>query len=171
MPPPASAGYLVRHAGDEAQIKVVGRAMHLNCRPIGGFLRLALDRGVRHLFVDFAECQGMDSTFMGMLASSALEAQRRRPQAEVVLTRLSPHNRKLISNLGIDRLVEIREDPPAAINEASEPLENGHSDRQDILAAHESLLETSDANRPKFESVISFLRKEIDGGEGGVLDG
>lgn len=162
---PQQTLYLVRQDADEAQIKVIGRAVHLNCRPVGRFLRLAIKRGVRHLYVDFADCQGMDSTFMGMLASTAMEAIRQHPPAEVVLTRMDSRNSQLVRDLGLGRLVRFAEDAPEPIGRFEEQLENDGSNKHEILAAHESLVEADEGNLAKFENVLSFLRKEVDGGE------
>ncbi|MGF1451107.1 MAG: STAS domain-containing protein [Opitutales bacterium] len=162
MTSPASASYLVRQDPCEAQVKIIGRATHLNCRPVGRFLRLALNRGVERLYVDFAECQGMDSTFLGMIASSAMQARGSQCKPRIILTRLGDRNFQLIRNLGIGPLVETSAEAPPKMETLEDQLEAESSAKSDILEAHESLVAADEANREKFENVLTFLRKEVD---------
>lgn len=97
--------YLVGITGDTATMAVIGKANYLNCRNVGEFFSTAIERGCRKIVVDCSQCNGMDSTFLGMVAGAALKIHK--TGGEMVLLNLNDRNMELIDNLGIYKLVSV----------------------------------------------------------------
>lgn len=150
--------YLVHIDGDDAFMRVVGKAGYLNCRSAGEFFNIVAEKNCKRLLIDLAECSGMDSTFLGMIAGAALRLSKN--GAQVVVENPNERNRQLIDNLGIYRLVKIAQ-AKAVQAEVGTQLAVENVPQASILAAHENLVEADAENLKKFEDVISFLKKEI----------
>ena len=68
MSDPAQPTYLVNAYSDPVVVKVRGKANYLNCNAFREFTETVITGGCRKLFIDFVDCRGMDSTFLGILA-------------------------------------------------------------------------------------------------------
>lgn len=152
--------YLVGIATNTATMEVVGKANYLNCRNVGEFFAMAIEKGCTKIVIDCSQCQGMDSTFLGMVAGAALKV--RKLGGELVLVNLNDRNHELIDNLGIFQLVRVVEDPDAMPKNVPEFLPAKNATHANILNAHENLVKADSANKIKFEDVITFLKKESD---------
>ena len=150
--------YLVGITGDTATMAVIGKANYLNCRNVGEFFSTAIERGCRKIVVDCSQCNGMDSTFLGMVAGAALKIHK--TGGEMVLLNLNDRNMELIDNLGIYKLVNVEEDKSAMPKPSAEFLPANNATHANILNAHENLVEADSSNKTKFEDVITFLKKE-----------
>ena len=64
--------FMVDVSGRPITVILHGRANFLNCSPLRTFLRKMFDQGERVFLLDFSDCTGMDSTFLGILAGAAL---------------------------------------------------------------------------------------------------
>ncbi len=155
---PEETKYLVGITGTTATMAVVGKANYLNCRNVGEFFAKAIERGCLKIVVDCSRCLGMDSTFLGMVAGAALKIKK--VGGDLTMLNLNDRNRELIDNLGIVKLVKVAEDPSAMPKPTDEFLPSNNATHANILSAHENLVEADDANKNKFEDVISFLKKE-----------
>ena len=109
--------------------------------------------GIRKIFSN-----GMDSTFLGMVAGAALKIHK--TGGEMVLLNLNDRNMELIDNLGIYKLVNVEEDKSAMPKPSAEFLPANNATHANILNAHENLVEADSSNKTKFEDVITFLKKE-----------
>lgn len=151
-----------------AFVRVSGRGSFRAGPAVKQFGTGALDRGCRLLRVDLASCTGMDSTFMGVLAGLALMA--RKVQGEVVLCAVSEKNAANIRTLGLGHLVRIEEGSGRAAP-ASCGVLNTAADRQTLtetmLAAHETLVDVSVDNLPKFKDVLAFLKEDLSSQQAG----
>ena len=150
--------YLVKIEGDNAFLKIMGKACYLNCRNVSEFFGTVCERNCKTLFIDFTDCTGMDSTFMGMIAGVALRLRKK--QAEVTLQNLKGRNLQLIENLGIYKLVNIKDCIDDIVVE--QKLEASSVSGESMLKAHEDLIKANSSNLEKFEDVISFLKKEVE---------
>ena len=149
--------YLVKVDGEDAFLAVVGKAGYMNCRKVGEFLSSVFARGCKSLTIDCADCAGMDSTFLGMVAGAAL--RMRKMGGVLTLMNLNERNRELVDNLGLYKLVKIS--GGAGIPEG-ESLGASPAASANILSAHQSLVEADSSNAAKFEDVITFLKKETE---------
>ena len=109
----------------------------------------------------------MDSTFLGVLAGAALEIRKAVPTGSLILSRVGQRNLELIRNLGLHRLMTVDSgdfemsfdkcDKALSCPDRSE-LENARL----VLEAHESLVTADEANRSKFQDVLSFLKNRVE---------
>ena len=141
-----------------------GRANFLNCSPLKTFFRKMFDKGEREFLLDFSKCTGMDSTFLGILAGTALEARRETPQGEVQLAGLDQRNLELVNNLGLRRIVTIIEDNVKESDNASTGLsgevQTEEEKKEMLIESHEDLVKLDEANLNKFEDLLTFLKNE-----------
>ncbi len=150
--------------------RVEGRGSFKVSASVKDFGASVLRAGIPTLVVDLRDCVGLDSTFMGVLAGLAVRF-RKEIQGRVVLANVSAKIQRLVSTLGLDRLVDIHvvgESPvtetggeaPAFTDipiEAQTPLESAET----MLEAHRNLVEAIPENQPRFQDVLDFLREDI----------
>ncbi len=68
----AAKGISVNCAGQNVHVRVVGRGTFQNGQPLRRYAQDMLTQGCDQFFVDLNQCQGMDSTFLGVLAGIGL---------------------------------------------------------------------------------------------------
>lgn len=155
--------FLVSAYSDPVIVRINGKANYLNCNSFREFIEQMLSRGRQHFLVDFENCQGMDSTFLGILAGTALELKKKDPPGRLTLCKLSERNQELITNLGLQNLLTISDEETAFTHSAFESLENEEvSNAKNVLEAHEKLAEADAQNLAKFQDVISFLKNQVE---------
>ena len=149
------------------QVHIRGRANFLNCSPLRTFFRNMVAKGENDFSLDFAQCEGMDSTFLGILAGLAIDTQRSEPPGSVALTGLGERNLELVNNLGLHRIVKIVEKDSAHTVEPSGSVERLHGESQTedekkemLIGAHEDLVKIDEANLAKFQDLLTFLKNE-----------
>ena len=173
MVDPAADRILVTVQGTTAYIRVVGRGSFKISTSLKEFGRAAIERGCRYLALDMADCVGMDSTFMGVLAGLAMDLKRR-GGGRIVMVNLSIRTRGLLGTLGLDQVIEphmtgsMPDDLKAAFGgggPAMAPVageeESQRSTAETMLEAHENLVALSPENLPKFKDVLTFLREDL----------
>jgi anti-sigma B factor antagonist len=170
---------LVAVVDNAAIIKVTGRAnftTSVSFKRLFGELR---ERGFKSFILDLSDCVTMDSTFLGVLAGTALKLSDRTDHNEAIgahhpgvpahaLRLLNPNQRiiELLDNLGVSDLFRsIHCQAPAAPSEFSAPAEEDAASREEVsrtcLEAHELLMELNPANIPKFKDVAQFLAEDL----------
>jgi hypothetical protein len=108
----------------------------------------------------------MDSTFLGILAGTALELRKKDPPGELRLCRLGERNHELILNLGLQNLLNISDGDIEENAAAFDPLEDKEvTDAKKVLQAHEHLADADEGNQTKFQDVIAFLRNQVESEE------
>jgi hypothetical protein len=124
-----------------------------------------LARGRRRFAIDFQECAGMDSTFLGVLAGVAIGLRKNSDGGSLVALRLAARNLELMRNLGLHRLVTIDPGAGTAVPECRQALDPRTGSELEsarlVLEAHENLVQADEANRTKFEDVLTFLRDRV----------
>ena len=143
-------------------IRVKGNASFVCAPPLRELAKKLATEPFSGLKIDLEECTWMDSTFMGMLAMLGLNAKKKNVPAEIY--NASEQNEKLLCGLGLKKVFSFlagpfmgAEDTPAASN-ASTP----ESRAQNVLDAHQTLMDIDINNVPKFEKVVEFVKKDID---------
>ena len=156
--------FMVDVSGRPITVILHGRANFLNCSPLRTFLRKMFDQGERVFLLDFSDCTGMDSTFLGILAGAALEARWTEPKGELQLTGLDDRNLELVKNLGLQRIVTILDKPVSTDDSAAKGLSGEvqaeEQKKEMLIGAHENLVKVDDANLNKFQDLLTFLRNE-----------
>lgn len=167
MSDPHQPTFLVSAYSEPIIVRINGKANYLNCNTFREFTEKMLADGKDQFVLDFEHCRGMDSTFLGILAGTALELRKRIPPGILIICRLSDRNYELICNLGLQNILTIGEDLPDTADEAARAqfsaLKNVEvSEAKTILAAHENLVEADRGNTSKFQDVIAFLRNQVE---------
>jgi anti-sigma B factor antagonist len=152
--------FLVDAFSDPVAIRMEGRASFQD------FFNELIWRGTTRFVMDFNHCTSMDSTFLGMLAGVALQLRKLSPPGSLVLCRLAARNLELVRNLGLHRLltvdteiVDVNLNAKVALPCAPEKAEL-ESARM-VLAAHENLVTADEANRARFQDVLTFLKNRV----------
>jgi len=162
MSDPQQPTFLVSAYSDPVVVKINGKANYLNCNSFREFIETIMASGNRHIFIDFSECRGMDSTFLGILAGAAIELRKLTPIGELVVGNLGERNYELICNLGLQNLLTVSKDQAGAAV-TFDALQNQEvSNAKSILEAHENLTEANKENVAKFQDVIAFLRNQVE---------
>jgi len=158
--------------GETVVIRVKGRGSFRVSSALKQFVHQVIDRqSASCICLDMAECIGMDSTFMGVLAGLANFAKNKNG-IEFKLFNLSEKNKKLLTTLGVDRVVPYSmsgSKENAAIPDYSEPphetLETDMTDKlntaRTALEAHQILCKINSENYGKFKSVLEYLEADV----------
>ena len=165
MPETNNSVYLVDAYSDPVVVRIEGRASFQNSGCLRDFIHEMLHRGKSRFVLDFHHCAGMDSTFLGVLAGAALELRKVAPNGSIVVARTGQRNLELIRNLGLHRLLTVDTGEDSAKCNPT-PLEcKARSEIETariVLEAHESLVAADEANRSKFQDVLTFLRNRVE---------
>lgn len=162
----SSPTFLVDASVDPVLVCVTGRASFANSASLKEFFAEMIKQGKPRFIVDFQQCAGMDSTFLGVLAGTALQLRRQTPPGSLTLSRVGERNLELIRNLGLHRLATV-DGGDSRLNLAcgSQALDiKAKSEVESarlVLEAHENLIAADPANAAKFQDVISFLRNRV----------
>lgn len=159
--------FLVDAYSDPVVVRIDGRACFQNSACLKDFVTELIHQGKTRFVLDFLHCTSMDSTFLGVLAGSALELRKTNPPGSLVLARVGPRNLELIRNLGLHRLLTVDSgdfsmsfdkcDTALTCPDRTE-LESARM----VLEAHESLVTADEANRGKFQDVLAFLKNRVE---------
>jgi anti-sigma B factor antagonist len=155
-----------------AIIKVQGRANFTASVSFKKVLTELQERGVGCFILDLSECVTMDSTFLGVLAGTAVKLsdgpEDSTPNGQPHLRLLNPNQRvsDLLDNLGIAHLFQTmcRESPVPGSYQTASAVE-ASPDREELsrlcLEAHQILMDINPGNVPKFKDVAQFLAEDI----------
>ncbi len=174
MPPPEQPldQLLVAVCQPAAFIRVQGRGSFKISTAMKEFAGAAIDQGCTRLVLDMAECVGMDSTFMGVLAGLAVRLRQK--SGGIIMVNLSLRTRGLLATLGLDQVIEphMSGDTPADVQpflgaapgrlESLDTRERStRVTTETMLEAHQDLVRLSPENLPKFKDVLTFLREDL----------
>lgn len=165
----SSPVFLVDAYSEPVCLKIKGRASYLNCGQLNDFFNRLIKKDKTNFTVDFEECAGMDSTFLGLLAGVALELKKDSHKGTICLNNVKNRNLELITNLGLNRILEVNPEthtPKPTINNSNHTMKSMDKSSpvspEAILKAHQNLISADSSNLYKFQDVMSFLKKEID---------
>jgi anti-anti-sigma regulatory factor len=147
-------------------VKMIGRPTFA----VAGILRklakkLDKEPSVVSLEIGMSECDGMDSTIMGMLTTLALKIRSRKGGESKVLN--PGRNRQLLNGLGLGKLFQYVDDPDGEKGDWGElqtgdaPPVHPKETADTILEAHKTLMEADEGNVDKFKTVVDMLEKEL----------
>jgi anti-sigma B factor antagonist len=168
MPEPAKPVFLVDAYTDPVVVRIEGRASFMNSGGLKDFFTEMIRQGKTRFVVDFKQCASMDSTFLGVLAGTAIELRRITPPGSLTFVRVGERNLELIRNLGLHRLatVDTGGHAPEAGSGAQPLTEEVRGEIESarlVLEAHENLIATDPDNAAKFQDVLAFLRNQLGG--------
>ena len=153
---------IISGSGDAYAVKVSGRATFECAGPMRSLAGELDQTSFQRVDIDLGECQGMDSTFMGILAMIALRAKK--ISAGITIYNANDLNKNLLFGLGLKKMfqfadgeVAVGADAKAADNTVSK-IENATT----VLEAHKTLMDVDQENVKKFENVVAFVQKDLD---------
>jgi len=173
-------GISVSHSGTDVFVRIVGRGTFQNGQLLRRYAMEMLERGCEQFFVDLGQCQGMDSTFLGVLAGIGLRLNQSGKGGKVHVVNVSARNVELLQTLGLDRLFDIHlagrdptrrpfpEDssfqtlPDSELADTTKNL-NKLDTASFMLEAHNNLIQADPRNAPKFRDLTKFLREKVGG--------
>jgi anti-sigma B factor antagonist len=161
--------YLVDAYSDPVVVRIDGRACFQNSPCLRDFFSELLRQGKTRFVLDFKHCATMDSTFLGVLAGTALELKKKTPPGSLVLARVGQRNLELIRNLGLHRLLTVDAGYFAMnFENCKDPLQcRNHTELENarlVLEAHENLVSADESNRGKFQDVLVFMKNRVERG-------
>ncbi len=149
------------------RVHIHGRANFLNCSPLRTFFRKMFEEGLTNFKLDFSDCAGMDSTFLGILAGAAIETSGCSPKGEIQLAGLSDRNLQLVRSLGLHRIVSLVEgtDNTDSTSDGKSvgldsEVQSESQQKEMLIDAHEELVKIDESNESKFQDVLTFLKSE-----------
>ena len=147
------------------QVRIIGRATFKVSQRLRDFAIKAIGEGTSEMIIEFSACQGMDSTFMGVLALIGLESRGR---TDIVFVNTGDQHRRLLDSIGVSRLFRFAQTQVTgtdwrSICEAAEGACSGDDVAATVLEAHKALMELDPANVPRFADVVGMLSDELSG--------
>ncbi len=166
--------------GRVAIVRAVGRGTFVNSVPLKRFADHLAARSKPETFIlDLEQCETMDSTFMGILASISI-AQERANRDKVIVANPNEHIVKLLKTLGLMRLLNVhepeRKKDRELIGKAEHELKPAEADTishidqiNHTLKAHKTLIPLDEENQDRFQSVVHYLEKSLEEEGGGDM--
>ncbi|OGV79715.1 MAG: hypothetical protein A3K19_06440 [Lentisphaerae bacterium RIFOXYB12_FULL_65_16] len=159
----AEARVLVATTDEVVQVRVLGRATFKVSQELRDFGVRTVKGGAKRFILDLSECQGMDSTFLGVLAMIGLAG---RNQAQFVVVNAAPSIKDLMGGVGLSKLWAYADKPVAPVTwsglcEAAEGAVSVAGMAGLVLEAHRSLMDLDPQNVPKFRDVVELLTAEL----------
>ena len=161
----SSGETIISVSGSRYAVKVTGRATFECVAPLRTLAKQLDTVEFKQIDIDLADCQGLDSTYMGIMAMLALRAKK--INAEISVYNASEQNRNLLCGLGLKRLFQFKEGtvaeagaavPSDGAPAATDKLTNANT----VLEAHKTLMDVDQENVAKFENVVDYVQKDLD---------
>lgn len=157
---------------ETAVIRVNGKGSFKICPTMKQFIHQTIDnKATNQTLIDMQNCTGMDSTFMGVIAGLSCFIKEKTNHT-FKLVNLSNKNKKLLTTLGVDQVVEYSTSTspeekkfihllPTEIQSLKPDLSNKLDAAQTTLEAHATLVTINPENLDRFKSVIELLQNDV----------
>lgn len=166
---PADSVVFAEVGTDVVVIRISGRGNFANSFELKRIAEVMFEKrpkGQCRFIIDLAECETMDSTFMGQLASIGLRQRRDSPRPLIVVNP-NAQNQRLMSTLGLVHFTEVHQAKDLSLPsvEAFKSPDRPELDRIDqilhMIEAHEQLCDADTGNAVRFESVLRYLNESL----------
>ncbi|MCG3147881.1 MAG: hypothetical protein PCFJNLEI_01322 [Verrucomicrobiae bacterium] len=172
-----SQGIYVASTGTSVWIRIQGRGTFQNSPALKQYVSNKVRSGSNELVVDLAQCVGMDSTFLGVLAGLGMRLHQQGGSGTNWVINANQQHQDLLRGLGLHRIFNVaasgtdhsclnlpvnlvfQQLPDSNTAEQRKPL-NQQETRQIMLTAHTDLVRVDNRNAAKFATVIQLLREE-----------
>jgi hypothetical protein len=148
-------------------LKPFGYATQANSLGIPDFLDGMFRAGCRFVVFDLAECRGMDSTFLGVIADAATALPHTDDKTAIIINADEDRLTQL-RRIGLKSLIKVREQPvPPPENVELTSIDFVHFPKTEmqrlskIKELHEKLVNLNDKNRRTFGPFIKMLDEEM----------
>lgn len=145
-----------------AKIKVTGRATMKVSDSLKDFGLKVIENGVEKIIIYFDDCEGMDSTFMGILTMISLTGRQQTTRVEIVIANAANSLTRLLIELGLKQMFTFENDDASSDNfqNIGESKTSMDEQKKTILDAHQTLSDVNEDNQEEFKDVIAFLKDE-----------
>jgi anti-anti-sigma factor len=154
---------LVACEQQEASVQIVGRGSFQNAHLLKSFYNELLTKGINGFYLDLKECTYLDSTFLGTLAG--LGSKLRAKNGKLNIVNASTRNMELLQNLGLDRIFTIQissvDFKPENLTPLQAPALDKTESGQQMLEAHQTLIQLDPRNVAKFKDVVAYLKEDL----------
>ena len=118
---------------------------------------------VRTVMLDLSKCTGLDSTFMGLMVTLAIQSKKR---FALLVVNANQQHHALLDGIGVMRVwryvdtavPEMNWTNLADVVSGSVVLDS--ATRELIVAAHKTLMAVDERNIPKFKDVVELMQAE-----------
>jgi len=171
----AEVKILVATDGTMAHVRVKGRATYECGDSLRAFGLAQIAAGMSQIVIDLGDCEGMDSTFMGILSMIAIRGMPKK--AKVYIVNAQAHAIALLEGLGLKKLFCFGPTTGQTTGQTSEgralaEICPGAADGGDqlriVLEAHEALMAADSANVARFKDVVAYLQEDLKRQQGGA---
>jgi len=155
--------YEVATGARAVYVRVHGLATMINCLCLRTTIENLLAGGRSFIIVDLADCTGMDSTFMGVLAGAATYEQNGKTPG-VAAVNVSEPLLQLLKNVGLTELIFIEPEPfeTPALDFIRLEEQRGEKERLAcVRSAHEHLMKLNERNEEIFRPFVAALELEM----------
>ncbi|MBS3763772.1 MAG: STAS domain-containing protein [Planctomycetes bacterium] len=153
--------------GSTVYIKPLGYATQDNSLGLPGFLQAMSRQGCKQAIFDLADCQAMDSTFLGVIASAAMSCVRGDAK-NVLILNANEEARRELQLVGLLPKVALKEEEcelPEEIEFSQVDFVHLPNDERErvkrIKELHEELIKLNERNKENFASFVEMLNKEL----------
>ncbi len=155
---------MIASSGDKCLIKVEGRTTWECSPPLQELANNISSGAYAGIIFDLSECEWLDSTIMGVMASIGKKAlENRMPLVE--MCNISDKLLMLLKELGVDQLFMFTKGECVVPHPTWVATDTSSYSRKSlaktILAAHEALIAADDKNLPRFKNVVDMLKKDM----------
>ena len=149
-------------------ISIHGRGSFKNSPALKKYIKTKLNRSSsKEVILNMKDCDGMDSTFMGVLAGLACIATAKN-NCLLYLINLSEKNEQLLKTLGVSKILNYYNDSHTVSEDIfsnNRKMVDMPSDQMSVtqtsLEAHKKLVQIQKDNEVEFRSVIDLLEADI----------
>ncbi len=148
-------------------LKPFGCATQQNSLGVPDFLRAMFRAGCIYVAFDLAECRGMDSTFLGVIADAATSNPNKAGKTVIVLNAADALVQLLrrIGLLSMITLSSVKADAPVRIQLRQIDFvhfpKTGYQKLQTVRRLHEQLIQLNEKNRRLFGPFLAMLEEEL----------
>lgn len=115
--------------------------------------------------IDFQNCSGADSTFLGILVGLALKLKNSNDGGSLNLVNLIGRNLETVQNLGIHKIANVSSSFVSSKDDLETlkiKIQDEKECQQEIYNAHKTLLELNEKNSRIFRDVINFMEQKVE---------
>lgn len=128
------------------------------------FVEKMLAEGFKNFIIDFFQCKGMDSTFMGILLEISNFKNKDRQSVDLTLTNMTRECKKCMDSLGISKFLKILKEKVELPKLCFQILEGEECSRDKMIEivkkAHEALILCNPVNEEIFREFLEELHLE-----------
>ena len=156
-----STEIIISNDGGVYFITVNGRATFEHASQLRNLAKSLESVVFSKICLDLANCGGMDSTFMGILAMLGLRAKK--INAPMCVYNAGEANLALVQGLGLKKLFVFCDgDMGGTSGKGWSAGEDGAGRAETVLEAHQTLMTADEQNVKKFEKVVELVQKDLD---------